>query len=867
MMSTSNLNNNGLITEQSINSDKTTIHQKNLLNEIACKIAKIGSWRLDLANMDVEWSDELFHIYELEIEEIADFNMLLSFMQQASQEIFKAAIKLKQPFDIELSITTKNGNYKKIRSLGQPVTVNNQIIAIEGAMQDVTNTHTTIHPAEQPKNILSSFFDVSPDIYFVLDFTGVICDYRASKNSLLYVEPEQFLGKKIADIVPPHVSELFETNLQQAIETKKMATYEYDLNVPSGLHHFECRISPLPGTRYCITIIRDITNQYIEQTALKENASRFRSILDKVPFPIFITRFRDGQLRYGNTRAKLQLQFNLEEEIDLPATELYKHHEDRKQFTEALQQYGYVNDMEFQMVNRLGEPFWALMSATLIEYEKETAILTAINDITARKKAEEAVKVSEEKYRLLTEYTSDVIWVLNLDQQRFTYISPSVEQLRGFTVEEAMAQTIEESLTPDSVQLVTKTLALGLSEFLQNSQQVQTYFTELQQPCKNGELIWVEVSTKLRLNQQNEVEVFGVSRNIEERKKMEQEVLFLSYHDQLTGLYNRRFFEEHMKQKNSERGLPFTLIIADVNGLKLTNDAFGHLAGDELLSTFAEILKTHCREDDVIARVGGDEFVILLPKTHEVEAEKIVKRIKKAISESNTGKIQLSVSFGWKTKYIEDQHFDVLFKQAEDFMYRNKLLESNSFKGKTVKVIANMLNEKYPNEKAHSKRVSKLCVDIGHALELHGEDLNELAVIGLLHDIGKIGISEQIINKTSALNEEELKEIKRHPEIGYQILRSVTEYAGLADAVLTHHERIDGKGYPKGLKGPMIPTMAKILAIAEAFDTMINPPSYLTAKSFDEALKELKSNAGTHFDVGITKVFIEKVLGKSWDLL
>jgi diguanylate cyclase (GGDEF)-like protein len=355
---------------------------------------------------------------------------------------------------------------------------------------------------------------------------------------------------------------------------------------------------------------------------------------------------------------------------------------------------------------------------------------------------------------------------------------------------------------------------------------------------------------------------FGIYADISQRKKAEKEILFINYHDQLTGLYNRRFFEEELKRIDIERNLPISLIMADVNGLKLINDAFGHAYGDMLLIKTGELIKNECRQDEIIARLGGDEFVILLPKTSPEEAEKITKRIKESSSGIKLQSMELSISFGWATKSHIIQDINETLKNAEDYMYRHKLFESPSIRGKTVKAIINSLHEKNKREEQHSRRVSYLCEAIGIAMEQNESGLKELKTVGLLHDIGKIAIDEKILNKPDRLTNEEWSDMKRHPEIGYRILSSVNDMAELAEFVLAHHERWDGKGYPKGLKGKEIPLQARIIMVADTFDAMTSARPYRSPLSDETAINEIKKNSGTQFDPEIVRVFIEKVMNK-----
>jgi len=354
--------------------------------------------------------------------------------------------------------------------------------------------------------------------------------------------------------------------------------------------------------------------------------------------------------------------------------------------------------------------------------------------------------------------------------------------------------------------------------------------------------------------------VVMVFRDFTEEKRKKDEIEYLSYHDQLTGVYNRRYYEEELKYMNKKENLPLAVIMGDVNGLKLTNDAFGHAVGDKLLQAAANVLRLTCRESDIVARVGGDEFIILLPRTGDLETDKIVNRIRKAISTVEVDSVMLSISFGWDVKVDMDESMGDVLKKAEDNMYTCKLFESPSMRGQTVYTIINTLHEKSIREKNHSERVSRLCEMMGYALAMNEKGVKELKTAGLLHDIGKVAISEKVLDKVGRLTKVEWEEIRRHPEIGFRILGAVNDMTDLAKFVLAHHERWDGTGYPKGLEGEEIPLQSRIISIADAYDAMTSERPYRSALDEEMAVNEILKNAGTQFDPDLARLFVGKVL-------
>jgi len=497
-----------------------------------------------------------------------------------------------------------------------------------------------------------------------------------------------------------------------------------------------------------------------------------------------------------------------------------------------------------------------ILGYPLIFEDKYIGVFGIYKDITNQKRVEEAVKASEYTFRTLFEGSSDAVLIVEND--KIADCNPATIELLGYeSKEDIIGKTpweLSPELQPDKEN--SKEKALEIINTTHKNQCFEWWYQK-----KDGTLLPVEVMlTSILLNEKKVLHM--LFRDISEHKEMEQKLEYLGYHDLLTGLYNRRFFEEELKRLDVARNLPLTIVMADVNGLKLINDSFRHALGDELLKTVAEVMTKACRADDIIARLGGDEFIILLPKTDAFETELIIKRIKTLTSKEKVGSIAISVSFGYETKKKEEEKIQEILKKAEDHMYKKKLFESPSMRENAINVIMNTLHEKNKREEQHSHRVSALCRSMGEALGLPEGEIEELKTVGLLHDIGKIAIEETILNKPGKLTDDEWREIKRHPEIGYRILSTVNDMSEMAEYVLAHHERWDGLGYPKGLRGEEITLQSRIISIADAYDAMTSERSYCNTLPEKTVREELQKNSGTQFDPDLVRVFIEKVLAK-----
>ncbi len=335
-----------------------------------------------------------------------------------------------------------------------------------------------------------------------------------------------------------------------------------------------------------------------------------------------------------------------------------------------------------------------------------------------------------------------------------------------------------------------------------------------------------------------------------------EEISFLSYSDKLTGLKNRAHMERMFSALDKNKNTKYHIIMGDLNGLKLTNDALGHLEGDKLLCIVSNILIESCEPDDIVSRWGGDEFVILVINKDDAYVDKVIENIKDKCENGMKFHFNISIAWGHAAPDEENQDTEAVMSLAEKRMYRNKLMEDKSARSTAINSLLKTLHVKHSETEEHTVRIKNLSYKLGKRIGLAAEKLDELELLSSLHDIGKIGIPEHVLMKPGKLTDEEWAIMKTHCDIGYRIASSSPEFAHIANEILAHHERYDGTGYPNGLKGEQIPLLARILNIVDSFDVMTNKRVYKEAFDKDYVKEEYKRCAGTQFDPEIAKEFI-----------
>ena len=721
-------------------------------------------------------------------------------------------------------------------------------------------------------------YELAPEGYLIVSETGLILESNLTAAKMLGIARANFLKRGLSQFIHLEDQNSYFTKRKVLFETMQPQECELRMLKNDGTifwGHIKETVGMNEESPVCRMIISDISSlKNLMEEVSRESAENdkkakklekyqilLKASLESPKDMIIFSIDKDYQYLFFNEAHKADMinLYNKQVEMGMNLLEQMTSEEDaikaKRNFDLALNGTAHSTIEEYGEVSQ--NYYETYYNPIVIENNKIIGATAFARDITSRVLIEKALAESEEKFKNLIMFMDQglALHEIILDPAGkpvdyvYIEINDSYTKLFGVTREMCIGKRIKEvmpKLEQYWIEIFGEVALTGKPKYYENYLETtgRYYSTYSYSPKINQFAVLVS--------------------DITDRVKREEEINYSNYHDQLTGLHNRRFYEEELRRLDTVKNYPLTIAMGDLNGLKLINDSFGHKMGDQLLKKVAEIITECCRTDDIIARVGGDEFVIVLPNTSAQEADKVIDRIKTLALKKKVGSLTVSISFGYETKIKREQKIEDIYKMAEDYMYQHKFYESSSIKSKVIDLIMGTLYEKNQREELHSKRVSEICEAIAQKLNLSTSDIGKMKLSGLIHDIGKIGIDEKVLNSTGKLNTEEWNEIKRHPEVGYRILSSVDEFSEIAAYALGHHERWDGKGYPKGLVGEAIPFAARIIALADSFDAMTSARTYREALSKKDAAEEIKRCAGTQFDPDIARVFVEKVLGEKW---
>ena len=756
---------------------------------------------------------------------------------------------------------------------------------------------------EDMKKMLVTFLDASEDKIILKDeaFRYLVVNAAVAKE--YGKEKSEIQGRSDFDFLDNVISGQFRSTDKEALRENKIVRTEERI----GEKIYETRKFPVPLNEERVGVgafVRDITTDVNQRELLRKMSETNRIVTE-----CMIKPFRN---------ADEQLEYALHEAQRLTESEygyIYLYDEEKQEFTPKAWTDTVADDCAINKkrtayplhaaglggeVIRTRKPvviqdyhqtdiptkglpqghllIQSYMSIPLFENDKIVAVIGFANkktpytehDVTAisvlmngvwiaikKKEKEKETELLLERNLAMIENHDAVMLLLEPETGRIADANPAAVQFYGYSKEELLQLNMAE----------INTMGREISEELRRKamQRRQKRFTSPHR-LKSGEVRMVDVySCPIPYNGKSML--YSIIFDVTQREEATKQIHYLAYHDYLTGIYNRRFFDESFHAMASTGEFyPLGVIMGDMNGLKLYNDTFGHAKGDTAIIALVERMKQSMLPDVQLARIGGDEFAMILPQTNEQEIRAYLDLLEQRLDSLNlpTEGTDVSISFGYGLQRKPEDGLDSLLKEAEAFMYNRKYYSNRSSRSSAVHVILETLFTKSEREKLHSERVSQISEALAKSMKLDKEMIDKIRVAGLLHDIGKIGIEEGILNKAGKLDNKEWEIMKLHSAKGAKILGNTLEFHDIADWVLAHHERYDGNGYPNKRPGQKIPLAARIITVADSYDAMTHERPYRQAMTPEEALNELRRCAGSQFDPAIVQLFIEKALDKEF---
>ncbi|MDD5622555.1 MAG: PAS domain-containing protein [Actinomycetota bacterium] len=712
-------------------------------------------------------------------------------------------------------------------------------------------------------DMLQKLIDTIPDYIYIKDKKNRFVMVNSAMANFHRKKPEDFIGKTDFDFAPKEMAKEYSRDDNWIIKNKEPIIDKSEKLIRSGKELWvSCSKIPwydrngkIMGT---MGISRDITRRkQSEDDLLSNEKNLFDSLMNNIPESIFYKDLNSRFVRINRACAKKHEIKNPEDAIGKTDFDFFSE-EHAKQAYEDEQKIirtgKPIVDLEEKETFKDKEDKWA-STTKMPWYDRNKNIIGIFGitrDITSRKVIENKLEREVSFMKALMERTPDSIYFKDRDS-RFVLVNKALAE--NFSIknpEDAIGKTDFDFFSEEHAKQAYKDeqKVIKTGRPIIGFEEKETFKDKPDRWVFTSKLPWYDKNNNI-------IGIFGITRDITEKKKSEERIKYLSFHDTLTGLYNRAYFDEELKRLDTVRQLPITIVMGDINGLKMINDAYGHEKGDRFLRKIADILKDTFRKEDIVSRWGGDEFIAILPRTREKDTKSIIKRIKELCCERTTADIPLSIAIGISSKKSPQEDMNIVLKEAEDRMYKNKLSESRSTNELVISSLKENLKKTEHNGGKHGDKMQRYALAIGKRLNLSDAKLDELKLVMDLHNIGKLALADEIISKPGRLTEEEWKIIKKLPEIGYRIAESSMVLKPISEAILSHNEWYNGEGYPRGVRGEDIPILSRISFVVNSYEAMITDRPYRKKMTVKDVIKEIKRCGGTQFDPKIVKIFLE----------
>lgn len=604
----------------------------------------------------------------------------------------------------------------------------------------------------------------------------------------------------------------------------------------------------------------DITNRENSEAALVKGELSLKPRIDYLNTMIenmnevFFTYDLNGYITFANKKCSEASGYSVEELIGKNVVEMAaeEYRDIVKEGIKTRLNNGKPGKYEVLFYNKNGEKRYIKINVSpIIEDDKINGGLVFAEDITEYKKVVKELEIQRAYFKQLFDNLPRGAALID-NEDRVLDINRAFEQLFIYSRENVIGKSINDLIAP-------KHLFIEAQEFSNLVFEGEIVQKDSVRMKSDGSLVDVSILAYPVMLRNKKIGAFAIYGDITDRKYAEKQLKYLSLHDPLTGLYNRAYFEEEMKRLREDMPASVGIIMSDLDGLKLVNDSLGHEAGDSLLKDVGDIIKNAADKGSVAARIGGDEFAILIPDASKIDIERICRRIRDNVELYNNEKpgLPLNLSIGYAVKSEKCEKIDEVFKEAENDMCREKLHRSKSAKSAIVQTLMKTLEARDHITEGHADRLGTLVKKLALAIGLPERRINDLCLLAQFHDIGKVGIPDDILFKPGPLNKEEMIKMMKHSEIGYRIAKSAPDLEPIADWILRHHEWWNGEGYPLKLKGDDIPLECRILSIVDAYDAMLSDRPYRKAMIKEDALNELLRCAGKQFDPELVYKFVK----------